>query len=115
MAQLEAKAQPKAKAQAKPKPAAPVNSRKARLDAAWRRRVEAERHEADEAAKAQAEYEKEYRRMLPYLLEQQRQYLQRLSDVERNEALDRMARAAERQASAAGRMADAAWWAAYRR
>jgi hypothetical protein len=110
-----AKAEKPAAAAARRKPAPRANSLKARRAAFWRQvELEGRRRDA-EKAKAQAEYEKRYKEMLPYLMEEQRQYLNRLSAMERNAALMRMAEAAERQASAAGRAADAAWWAAYRR
>ena len=89
-------------------------ARRRRQDAAWRQRVLAERRQAAEQAKAQVEYEKRYREMLPYMLEEQRQYLDRLSAIERNAALANMADAQQRQAGAMQSQANALWWQAYR-
>ena len=58
-----------------------------------------ERNEASSAAIAAREQQALYERMLPFMLEQQRQQLERMSAMERNNALQRMARAAEADAA----------------
>jgi hypothetical protein len=77
-------------------------------DAARRERAAAQAR-ADAAAQAQAQAD--YRAMLPFLMEQQRQQLQRMSDIERNQALHRLATAAEYEAQTNKQRADyLAWW-----
>jgi len=61
---------------------------------------ERERLEFERNAKLRAEAREEYRRMLPYLLENQRQQLERMSEYERNQALNRIAAANEANARA---------------
>ena len=61
---------------------------------------ERERVEFERNAKLRAEAREEYRRMVPYLLENQRQQLQRMTDYERNQALNRIAAANEASARA---------------
>ena len=72
-----------------------AQDRKARL----RAQVAAqERAQAEAYRRYQIEAQRQYERMLPYMMEQQRQYLQRMSEYERNQALHRMAAAAESEA-----------------
>ena len=87
-----------------------IEKRKAKKSAAYARRLDGEAKQAVAEQKALEAARKEYKEMLPYMLEQQRQMLERQSAAERNAALDRMARAAESQASSAS----AATWALYR-
>lgn len=72
--------------------------RRAKKSARYRARLDDEAREAA-AARAQAEAEyREWKSLLPYALENQRQMLQRQTDRERNAVLDRMAGAMERRA-----------------
>jgi hypothetical protein len=64
---------------------------KARKAALTRQNLRREAMEAAAMRQAAIEQQKHYERMLPYLMEQQRQYLQRMSDIERNAALHKMA------------------------
>ena len=57
-----------------------------------------ERAAARAQAAQMARAEAEYKAALPFLMEQQRMELRRLSDIERNTALHRMAAAAEYEA-----------------
>ena len=57
-----------------------------------------ERAEAEAQRRYAIEAQRQYQRMLPYLMEQQRQQLQRMSEYERNVALHRLAAAAEQDA-----------------
>jgi hypothetical protein len=57
-----------------------------------------ERAEAEAQRRYAIEAQRQYERMLPYMLEQQRQQLERMSAMERNQALHRMAAAAESEA-----------------
>jgi hypothetical protein len=59
-----------------------------------------QREEFERNTKLQAAAADEYRRMLPYLLENQRQQLERMSAYERNQALNRIAAANEANARA---------------
>lgn len=72
-----------------------IAARKAAL-----RRQNAMREQAEYVAaqREQARAAAEYRAMLPFMLEQQRQAIQRQGDWERNQALDRIAGAAESEA-----------------
>lgn len=73
----------------------PQADRIAAKKAALRRQnIQRERAEAMAAAQAAMEAQAEYERMLPYMLEQQRQMLQRQSDIERNAALNKIGDAA---------------------
>jgi hypothetical protein len=68
--------------------------------AVQRQRIAAmEQREAAAQQQYQIEQRRQYERMLPYMLEQQRQMLQRQSEYERNVALHRMAAAAESDAA----------------
>lgn len=71
---------------------APMTRAEKRAVLAARERAAA-RAQAEQQAKADAEY----RKMLPYLMQQQRMEMQRMSEIERNVALHRMAGAAEMQ------------------
>jgi hypothetical protein len=94
---------------------------RARLDELMRRR-EAERPAREAAArqerariaKVQAEAQQKaqdnYKAMLPYMMEQQRQELERMSAIERNQALHRMAAAAESEADTYARRTQAFQW-----
>jgi hypothetical protein len=64
------------------------------------RRQNAMREQAEYVAaqREQARAAAEYKAMLPFMLEQQRQAIQRQGDIERNQALERLARAAESEA-----------------
>jgi hypothetical protein len=84
-------------AQPKRTEAARQNAARAARRAAARER---ERLDFEQNAKLRAEAREEYRRMLPYLLENQRQQLERMSDYERNQALNRIAAANEAHARA---------------
>jgi|GEM_PF-6684886 len=68
------------------------------------------RDEVKARAIAQDQADREYIAMRPYLLEAQRQQLERVSAIERNAALDRMAAAQAAQAEAAQRAAQAYEW-----
>jgi hypothetical protein len=70
--------------------------RRAKKQAAYAARLSREAREAIAAAAAAKDYEKMYKEMLPYMLENQRQMLERMSAAERNAALQRMAGAMER-------------------
>jgi hypothetical protein len=95
---------------------------KARRDEFWRQyqasapqREAARRERLAQEAKAQAAAQKkaedDYRKMLPFMLEAQRQQLERMSAMERNAALQRMAGAAEYQAQTDKQRADMLqWW-----
>jgi hypothetical protein len=63
------------------------------------------------AAAAQKKADDDYRAMLPFIQEAQRQQLERMSAMERNMALHRMAAAAEYEAQTNKQRADALqWW-----
>jgi hypothetical protein len=69
--------------------------------AALRRQVAAhEREDAIAQRQAAIAAQQQYERMLPYMLENQRQQLNRMSAMERNATLQRMADAAEKEAQA---------------
>jgi hypothetical protein len=80
-------------------------ARRSRRAAAGRAREEAE---ARAAYAAELKAEAEYKAALPYLMENQRQMLERQSAMERNAALHRMASASER-------LSEAVLWDAYNR
>jgi hypothetical protein len=93
----------RAEAASRPRPAPPgakdlIAKRKAKKTAAYARTLDREAKEAIAAARAARDYEKMYKEMLPYMLEDQRQQLERMSAAERNAALQRMAGAMERAA-----------------
>ena len=73
-----------------------VAKRRAKKSARYAATLDREYREAVAAEKAAEQAKKEYKEMLPYMLENQRQMLQRQSDRERNAALNRLAGAAER-------------------
>ena len=75
-----------------------VAKRKSKKSARYAATLDREYREAVAAEKAAEAAKKEYKEMLPYMLENQRQQLQRQTDRERNAALNRLAGAAERQA-----------------
>jgi hypothetical protein len=76
------------------------DSARAARDSARATAQERDRKEFEHNARLQAEAREEYRRMQPYLLEKQRQELERLSAYERNQALNRIAAANEASARA---------------
>jgi hypothetical protein len=94
----------KAKAVAKASPgrdegkAKLIAKRKAKKSAAYAGRLDREAREAEEEAAAIKEAKAEFERTLPARLENQRQLLQRQTDMERNMVLNRMAGAMERSA-----------------
>lgn len=69
-------------------------------EAAAKARYEAAKSAFEADVKAQKEAQRQYERALPFLLEAQRQQLERLSAWERNVALHRIALASERIANA---------------
>jgi hypothetical protein len=110
-AQAQAQADPleaaiaRARARGKLKPAG--YDRKAQL----RRQVAAqERAEAEAQRRYAIEAQRQYERMLPFMMENQRQQLQRMSEIERNQALHRMAAAAESEADTYARRTQALQW-----
>jgi hypothetical protein len=80
--------------------------RPAREAAARERRARA----AEAEAAAQKKAEADYRAMLPFMLEAQRQQMERMSQMERNAALHRMAAAAEYEAQTNKQRADTLQW-----
>jgi hypothetical protein len=86
--------------------AAQAQDRKARLRAQVARQ---ERAQAEAMRQYQINAQRQYERMLPYMMEQQRQQMQRQSELERNQALHRMAAAAEYEAQYY------AWWVSKQR
>lgn len=84
--------------QAKREAAALIARNRARRRAAYVARTNREAAEAQVRAAAQAKAEKQYREMLPFLLENQRQQLNRQTAIERNAALNRAVSAMEREA-----------------
>ena len=74
-----------------------IAKRRGKKSAAYAARLDREEREAQEEAAALAAAKKEYKEMLPAMLENQRQMLQRQTDLERNQVLNRMAGAMERQ------------------
>jgi type III secretory pathway component EscV len=88
------------KVQSRPDPAAKklIAKRKAKKATAYTasiQRAEAERQASLRQAEAD---QKQYEKMLPYMLENQRQQLAAMAAAERNAALQRMASAMEKQA-----------------
>ena len=75
-----------------------IAKRRARKSSAYAARLDREYREAVAAERAMELAKKEYKEMLPAMLENQRQMLQRQTDIERNQVLNRLAGAAERQA-----------------
>jgi hypothetical protein len=71
-------------------------------DAARAATIERARKEFDQNAKLQAQAQEEYRKALPFLLENQRQQLDRLSAFERNMAVNRIAGSNQAIANAIG-------------
>ena len=100
--QVATKAKAAAKAKASPGrdegAAKLIAKRRGKKSAAYAARLDREAREAQEEAAALAEAKKEYKEMLPAMLENQRQMLQRQTDMERNQVLNRMAGAMERSA-----------------
>jgi hypothetical protein len=75
-----------------------IARRRAKKSAAYAGRLDREYREAVAAEKAAETAKREYKEMLPAMLENQRQMLQRQTDLERNQVLNRLAGAAERSA-----------------
>jgi hypothetical protein len=87
----------------KPQPAPPMTAaqrRRSKYQAFHARQAAEDRALRAAQEKVQREAKEEYERLLPYMLEHQRQMLERQSAADRNEALHRMARAAEATARA---------------
>jgi hypothetical protein len=95
---------------AKPAVATEAARQKARKLARRAALRERDRREFEQNAKLQAQAREEYRKMLPFLLENQRQQLERMSAYERNLALNRIAAANAASARAINNLAAAEFY-----
>jgi hypothetical protein len=80
-------------------------ARRSKYAAFHARQAEEDRRAMIAIQQAQEKAEKEYRAMLPFLLEQQRQMLQYEADMRRNQAISSVAAAVDRQTRAAQQQA----------